>query len=243
MSWKGLSLTLVMALCAPPGARAAANASFDGSLGGGFALPALRLTPAAAPAKTTPPVDVQRRGRCGVARWSVKTLSDADAGAVNLAPVDATVSYLSNNPASTPWNADAGSPADRRIMSGPYAETQVYRVHATLTAYKLESDRDIHMVLRDPRTGETLIAESVDPACPGADSSAQARVFANVRRQMASMLFQGQSPQPGQLNQVSLPVTLTGVRFFDPPHGQDGDANNGGELHPVLCVSTGSDCG
>ena len=35
----------------------------------------------------------------------------------------------------------------------------------------------------------------------------------------------------------NIPVTVTGVGFFDPIHGQEGVALNGVELHPLLSVS------
>jgi hypothetical protein len=38
---------------------------------------------------------------------------------------------------------------------------------------------------------------------------------------------------------VSVPVTVTGVGFFDYQHGQDGVAPNAIELHPVLSVTFG----
>ena len=33
-----------------------------------------------------------------------------------------------------------------------------------------------------------------------------------------------------------MPVTVTGIAFFDPLHGQEGVAPNGIELHPVLMI-------
>jgi hypothetical protein len=34
----------------------------------------------------------------------------------------------------------------------------------------------------------------------------------------------------------NIPVTVTGVTCFDPPHGQEGKAPNGIELHPLLDI-------
>ncbi len=35
----------------------------------------------------------------------------------------------------------------------------------------------------------------------------------------------------------SIPVTVTGIAFFDKIHGQEGVADNGIELHPLLSIS------
>jgi hypothetical protein len=35
---------------------------------------------------------------------------------------------------------------------------------------------------------------------------------------------------------VRIPVTVTGIPFFDVFHGQTGIANNGIELHPILAI-------
>jgi hypothetical protein len=35
----------------------------------------------------------------------------------------------------------------------------------------------------------------------------------------------------------NVPVTMTGIAFFDPIHGQEGVAPNGIELHPLLGIS------
>jgi hypothetical protein len=36
---------------------------------------------------------------------------------------------------------------------------------------------------------------------------------------------------------LNIPVTVTGVAFFDTLHGQEGVAPNGIELHPTLSIS------
>jgi hypothetical protein len=46
-------------------------------------------------------------------------------------------------------------PANNRIQP---TETTVYRLHATLTKYKLETDSDYHLVVADS-SGHTMITE------------------------------------------------------------------------------------
>lgn len=183
-------------------------------------------------------------GGCGVERWAVKTLSDSQAESVNTSAVNASVDTLAGAPQGSPWaKLGAGpqrrTPADLRFISGPYAENQVYRVRGKLLRYKLENDKDYHIVLLDPETGTTLIAESVDASCPGASSSRWSSTFADVRTQFHASF----SPATDQFTDGGgTLVTVKGVRFFDPPHGQNGVAQNGVELHPLLCFSTGNAC-
>ncbi|MCX5788406.1 MAG: hypothetical protein NTX64_07900 [Elusimicrobia bacterium] len=186
-------------------------------------------------------------GACGVERWAVKTLSDSQAGQVNFTPADTTVDHLASYPSDGPWGGFSTGrngiahqmPPDTRYMSGEYAENQVYRVHAKLLRYKRESDKDYHLVLADSRTGATIIAEISDPKCPGAESSPYRGDLENVRGQFDSTFSK---PTTHFTDAGGVPVTVTGVRFFDHNHGQNGVAPNATELHPILCVSRGDGC-
>ena len=183
-------------------------------------------------------------GSCGKEFWGVKTLTDADAGAVQLHNIqDTTVHALVSSPSRPPafGSGTPGGgyqmPADKRIVSGPYSELGVYRIKATVTTYKLESDSDFHIVAKDPDTGETMIVESVDSSC--ASGSSSANTFTMVRQQFAEIFS---TPPGAQFINVNQPVTIIGVGFYDPPHKQTGAAPNARELHPVLCISAGAEC-
>jgi hypothetical protein len=60
-------------------------------------------------------------------------------------------------------------------------ETTVYRVRVRLLAMKLEDDQDIHLVIADPATGGTMIAESPAPACTRGAAPAVRRMMARAR--------------------------------------------------------------
>ena len=100
-------------------------------------------------------------GSCGVERWSVKTGTDPDAGLVDVAhPVRQTIAYLDSlTPPGT-------LPPNNRVQP---TETTVFIVNATLVEYKLETDSDYHLVLKDSQ-GNTMIAEIPAPACVGVQS-------------------------------------------------------------------------
>lgn len=154
-------------------------------------------------------------------RWSIKTGTDADAGLVDLEkPVTIDVAGLRalDRPARIP----------RKRRATP-VETTVYVVPATLVKYKRMHDGDYHVVIAG-EDGSTMITEIPDPArvgasCPFRDRIVKARADFDARYN-ATMTWQ--SP--------NVPVVVTGVGFFDFPHGQIGAAPNQIELHPVLDI-------
>lgn len=161
---------------------------------------------------------------CGVERWSVKTLTDPSASAVNLTPQDATIAQLTAI-------APPQSPTDRVAPT----ETTTYRLSGVIVFAKQEADSDIHLVLEDS-AGNTMIIESPSPSCAG--GSVVASQIAAVRQAVAAK-FPGAAQ--GQVQSgLSVPVTVTGVGFFDRLHGQTGVAPNGIELHPLTSISFGS---
>jgi hypothetical protein len=156
-------------------------------------------------------------GRCGVERWAVKTLTDPAAKTVNLVAKLATVAGMNALPAPTlPEDNSTRLPSER----------QSYRVTATLVKYKLESDQDIHIILADG--GKTMIAEMPNVSC---DYGARAR-YAMLRARNKLEARYGRASSSWRY--VNRRATLTGVRFFDFPHGQSGVADNAVELHPVF---------
>jgi hypothetical protein len=156
-------------------------------------------------------------GRCGIERWAVKTLTDPAARAVRLVPRRATVAGLNALPAPTlPSNNGTRLPSER----------QAYRVTATLTYYKLELDQDIHLILAGG--GKTMIAEMPSYHCDQHARDRRAMLRARNRLQRRYGIASSQWTYVGKA------VTLTGVLFFDFPHGQTGVADNAVELHPVI---------
>jgi hypothetical protein len=166
------------------------------------------------------------KGSCGVERWSVKTGTDADAGLINLlSPTQTTIAWLISLPAPT------SLPSNNRIQP---TETTVFQLQATLTEYKLEPDSDYHLILSD-NSGHTMISEMASPACVGSSS----RLLSGI--QNARSEFDARYTPTSSFETANVPVTITGVGFFDFLHGQTGVAPNGIELHAVLDIqfSTG----
>jgi hypothetical protein len=158
---------------------------------------------------------------CGQERWDVKTGMDLDAKLV-----DPSVIHNTRIAAMRSWPAPNHPPSKNRVA--PY-ETQVWTVNATLKAYALEKDSDYHLVLADP-SGNTIIAEIPAPNCVG-PTSPFAEEIAHARK-----VFDEKLQANATFQNVSIPVRVTGVGFFDFHHGHNGVAPNAVELHPVLDI-------
>lgn len=165
-------------------------------------------------------------GRCGIERWAVKTGIDADAAKVNQAPQDTTIAALSA------LVAPQILPTANRVAP---VELQAFRLqNVTLTQYKQETDSDYHLVVSDGQS--TMIVEIPMPGCVGAASPFTAAI------KTARQAFAAQLTPTASFQTANLPVTITGVGFFDVPHGQTGLAKNAIELHPALSICFGLDC-
>jgi len=158
--------------------------------------------------------------RPGTERWAVKIGADPDA---------ATVRPVRNNPAGELARLTAlPQPASLPENSRRSAERGIYTVAATVTQFKLEKDGDYHIVLSDGQ--RTMIAEIPEPAfCK------QSRWRAQIRE--ARQQFDSRYRVGDRFRYVSAPALVTGVLFFDFPHGQTGVAPNAVELHPVLSIT------
>jgi hypothetical protein len=159
-------------------------------------------------------------GSCGVERWSVKTGTDTTTNLVNLTPQDTTIASM------RALAMPASIPSTTRVPNS--AETQAWRISATLTLFKAETDSDFHLVLSDP-SGLTMIAEIPSPSCDA--GSVWSTQIAHSRSAFTAKFTPSSSFQT-----ANVPVIVTGVGMFDFAHGQTGAAPNQIELHPVLDI-------
>jgi len=158
---------------------------------------------------------------CGVERWSVKTGTDADAALVSLSPQSTTIATMRS------WPAPTTIPTNNRIS--PY-ETTTWTVNATLVEYKLETDSDYHIVIKDD-SGNTIVTEIPYSVCVGSTSPFAASI-ANARAK-----FDAAFTATGSFQFANVPVQITGPAMFDFLHGQTGVAPNGIEIHPILDIN------
>lgn len=183
-------------------------------------------------------VDLTTSPHCGYERWAVKTGQDPNAGAVALAPRPSTIADLSLIPSPLPKVPAGHFPPQVRRQQ---AEEQTYSISATLIAYRVEADSDIHLVISDGK-GHTMITEIPDPACMGASPwipQVTAARNAFLARTGYKPMPWSSKTRPPKFVKARLPVSLAGVAFFDFPHSQYGAApTNAVELHPLLAFSS-----
>jgi hypothetical protein len=163
---------------------------------------------------------------CGVELWPLKTLSDPQRRLVNLHPRNTSVAAINALPMPHP------TPTTRNTAF----ERKTYRVNAQVVKFKLEDDSDIHLILFSQ--GRYLIAEMPAAGClPRATRDRRAIVAARagfVRRCGAPT----SDWQP-----LGAVAVISGVGFWDFPHGQSGAARNYSELHPVTALRIVAGCG
>jgi hypothetical protein len=166
---------------------------------------------------------------CGTERWPVKVGTDRDASKVAASPQVRTIAQLRSIAAPR-------HPESRGSTRFAPTELTTFQVNGILRVIKRETDQDYHLVITDPTNPRiTIIVESPDPQC--ASGSRFLDQITSVRTMLDQTLQLGRVFGPENLrSELSMPVTVTGVAFFDVLHGQEGLAPNGIELHPVLMI-------
>jgi hypothetical protein len=171
------------------------------------------------------PSPVAAASACGVELWSLKTLSDPQRKLVKLRPRNTTIAAIDAlpMPSSAPTTRSTGY------------ERRVWRVRAQIVQFKLEEDSDIHLILFD--RGHYLIAEMPLGSClPKTTRDRKAIIRARAT-------FIGNCGEPTSAWQTLGAVAyISGVGFWDFPHGQSGHAPNYAELHPVTAFRIVSGC-
>lgn len=187
----------------------------------------------------------------GVERWPVKVASDPQANLIDKAnPVAISLHNLVALPRPTIPNDNTTRAAQERT---------VYVVKGRLVRFKLESgrsgDSDFHLVVTDDTlqftpggsgsspSGHSFVAEIVDPNCvPGRNGTpgTQSRFQGELASVHTAFLQQFPNRAGGWNDGAGIPVTITGVGFFDRPHGQTGRSPNGIEIHPILSITFGN---
>jgi hypothetical protein len=162
---------------------------------------------------------------CGIDRWEVKTLTDPDSIFINVVSADpCTVTAMSEWPSLD---------VTKNLPRQPREEFPI-RVIGLLYAFRLETDGDIRILLRDTTAGSTIGCEVPDPACPEVGTSSQWHRYAAVRKWLTDSV----GTPTSSLQYLPSPrlVIVTGMPFADPAHGQTGTAANNWEIHPVLSI-------
>lgn len=160
---------------------------------------------------------------CGVERWAIKTLSDKDTQKINFKKIIPTTIHEQ-------INLKKSFSRSGRMNS----ESIVYSLPCAIVGYKLEEDQDIHIIIEDTLTEETMVIELISPYCESVKKTSRYNQF-----KLLSEWFYKNIGVPSHrfvFLKKHIPVTITGVGFFDFCHGQKGMAENCREIHPVLSM-------
>jgi hypothetical protein len=176
------------------------------------------------------PETIHYGSACGVQRWAVKTLGDAEAAQLRPVAIPTSIATLSRL-------RPPADPSDLARRTAP-VETTLWHVRVRLQGYSLEQDSDIHLLLRDPLGGQAMIGEIPAGFCSpekyAAQYDAARREVERIGRHAAILERVWWLDYHGR--QMPL-VDVWGVGFWDSEHGQHGAAVNGVELHPVLRIA------
>lgn len=156
-------------------------------------------------------------GGCGKERWAVKTMTDPLATNVTLTPQATSIADL----------VSIAPPVEPTDRVNPTEET-TFTLQGTLTVIKQEADSDYHLVVEDGQRN-TMIVEASSPSC-----AQGSRVLTQIEQVRTAIDARG-----GTSMTLPIPVTATGVGFFDRLHNQTGVAPNGVELHPLVAIRFG----
>ncbi len=161
---------------------------------------------------------------CGIERWHIKTLSDKDTVKINfkqIIPSTVHEQVLLDTPNRKTTRLDS--------------ETKVYSINCFIIGYKKESkDKDIHIIIEDIDTDETMVAEIPSYECFEIQKTSRFELFKELQEWFVKNI--GKPSSKFVFLEKHIPVTITGVGFFDLHHGQIGMAGNGREIHPVLSI-------
>ncbi|HLG36351.1 MAG TPA: hypothetical protein VI757_15845 [Bacteroidia bacterium] len=114
------------------------------------------------------------------------------------------------------------------------SEKIIYSVPCAIVGFKREEDKDIHVIVEDTSTEETLVIEIISAECLSVQKTSRHLLFKNLEEWFVKNI--GRPTSRFTFLQKHINVLVTGVGFFDFCHGQKGMAENCREIHPVLSI-------
>jgi hypothetical protein len=152
--------------------------------------------------------------------WKLKTLNDAEGKQISntASPDETTISALRK----------IKRPAATRPQTRWALEKRTVVIRCSIDTSGFEEDGDIHIVIRDTRTKQTMVAEIPNPNCTNVKSS---KFFSLIKK-----TFNDYTTLSKTNTKFGGRYEITGVPFFDKKHNGVGAAPTMIEIHPVLKI-------
>jgi hypothetical protein len=165
---------------------------------------------------------------CGGDLWRLMTLSDVDRATVDLHGTTTTIAALAKL-----------SPPKRIVAARTTKfERRVWRLHAVVDRYRIESNGEIVLILFSIDTGQYMDVYLPNPTCLGQRARNRSGMVA-ARREFTSHC--AQVTAAWQL--LGATVDVAGVGFWNPSRRTRGALPNGAELRPLMNLRIVSGCG
>lgn len=162
---------------------------------------------------------------CGVERWSIKSLSDADTVQINFSNIIPTTVHDQIN-----IERPAG-----KIVKRDETEMTVLSMDCYILGFKKEKDKDFHIIVKDVNSEESMVIEIISSECSDVQKTSRFEQIKQVQEWFPENI--GVPHNKFKMLDEPKLVTITGVGFWDFLHGQKGMAANGREIHPVLTMT------
>ena len=179
----------------------------------------------------THPAIIKSQIHCneGKHRWDVKTGTDADTAKINKKDTVFTNPLKLSKRKRPKWTVDMPRQWDFDTVNNfPVEGSIIVLDDVEVDSWKLETDMDIHVLLKMPGTKDLFPLEFVDPRCPTASKSPYANSMKNAR----DVLIKKFGFPKTRYTNIKGTIKVVGIGFFDREHNQKG--NGFLELHPVL---------
>ncbi|MBS1903224.1 MAG: hypothetical protein JSS75_05940 [Bacteroidetes bacterium] len=161
---------------------------------------------------------------CGIDRWRIKTIRDPIAKQINWKAVKSSI--------ADQIGLERGFDKGWKTLARQQDESQLYKITCTLVELGKEDDNDYHLVIKDPKTGKTMIAEIPDPDCKELSNTKLAPKYRQAREVLKKVYG-----EPGAIVKVKpMKITIWGIGFWEKMNHGTGHSTNGREIHPVVGI-------
>jgi hypothetical protein len=165
---------------------------------------------------------------CGGSPWRLMTLSDAQRGRVNFAPIDTSISQISQ----------LGSPSTIGLSRSTDFQRHRWRLEAVVDRYRVASNGEIVLILYSIPTAQYMNVYLPNPDCLGSSARDRTGMIA-ARKEFTSHC----PPATADWQLLGVSVEVAGIGYWNASRATRGALPNGAELRPLTNLRIVSGCG